>query len=383
MFTVSIDAAHAVPFASRDGAFAVTVPPGTHAVAIEGPGFAPTRRAGVVVTAGQDADQGTITVEPGRAVSGRVLDAAGAPVAGAQVAAGRLLTGGGTELYIEGESLAAQTTETDEDGRFVIAGLSSAPITLLAGRDGVGRSPSVAIPRGKDSVVVDLVLAATGGLDGQITRGGQPLADTVVIANPIGATQSNFFVVTGPDGSFALDALAAGTYIVYPMIGGGGGQPKDMFVTPVEIVAGQRARLAIDATPGPVDLRVEVRSDDGALVKQAIVLVLEALVDVPTMAQLSDGAALSGILPPGTTAPMYLRTHWGEPLDVKGVRVAPHTACAVPLPIGDDPSRAMAVRDRAEELPMKCVRVDVSPTPGGALPVVITVPAAWTQPASP
>jgi hypothetical protein len=35
------------------------------------------------------------------------------------------------------------------------------------------------------------------------------------------------------------------------MIGGGGGRPKDMVLRTVEVVAGGRASLTIDATPGP------------------------------------------------------------------------------------------------------------------------------------
>ncbi len=379
VFTVSVGAGHAVPFASRDGAFAVPAPAGVHTLSIEGPGFAPTRRRDVVVEEAADADQGTITVEAGRAVSGRVLDAAGAPVAGAQVAAGRLLTGGGVELFIDSESLAAQTTETDADGRFVIAGLGPHPLTVLAGRADVGRSASVSVPRGRDSVVLDLVLEPTGGLDGTITRGGQPLADTVVIANPIAAASSNFFVVTGPDGSFALDALAAGTYIVYPMVGGGGNRPKDMYVSRVDVVAGERARVTIDATPGPIAVTVAVQTEEGAPVLMAPVLLVQARVDAPTMGALRDGAALMAILAPGEVAPMYLRVHMGAAVEVQGARPGVHTACAVPFPIGDDGGRAMAMQDRAEELPMKCVEVDVAAAPP-AMTVTIVVPTAWTRP---
>ena len=66
------------------------------------------------------------------------------------------------------------------------------------------------------------MLAPTTSIEGKIVREGKPVGDVVIIANPIGAVGSNFFTTTGADGTFALDAIAPGNYIVYPMFGGGG-----------------------------------------------------------------------------------------------------------------------------------------------------------------
>src|SRR6185312_15205277 len=108
----------------------------------------------------------------------------------------------------------------------------------VAGKPGAGRSASIRLPASPASATVDLVLAPTTSLQCLITRAGRPLPDTVVIANPIGAIASNFFVTTGPDGTFALDALAPGAYIVYPMLGGGGNRPKDIYVRKVDVGLG-------------------------------------------------------------------------------------------------------------------------------------------------
>jgi hypothetical protein len=97
-------------------------------------------------------------------------------------------------------------------------------------------------------------------------QNGKPLGDTVVIANPVGATSSNFFVVTGPDGTFALDTLAPGAYVIYPMLGGGGGRPKDMYTRKVEVTAVARMKVEIDATPGPIAPR-SGQDRHGALVR--------------------------------------------------------------------------------------------------------------------
>jgi len=301
-------------------------------------------------------------------------------VANAQVAAGRLLSGDGAELYIEDESIAATDTRTDEDGGFVLTGFGPGRITIVAGADGIGRSRSLSIPPGEQSVVVDLILETTGGIDGTITSGGQPVADTIVIANPIGATSSNFFVVTGPDGRFALDALTPGTYVVYPMIGGGGNRPKDMFVRAVTIEAGVRATVAIDSSPGPVAMTIKVVTEEtGAAVAMAPVIAVQADVDEGSVSELRDGSWVPPELLTGGTAAMYMRmVTFGRPVEIPGMRTGHFSACAIPLPIGDDPAAARAYAED-ETLPMKCIKIDVAATPATQT-AEIKVPVAWTQP---
>lgn len=138
----------------------------------------------VEVEDGGTKDLGTVTVKRGRSISGRVLDASGMQVAAATVAAGVLLTGGGQKLYIEGESIGARETETDDQGRFLLSGFPPASITVTAGKAGVGRSPSLSIPSGPSSAEIDLVLAATESVSGIARLDGTPLADTIIIASP-------------------------------------------------------------------------------------------------------------------------------------------------------------------------------------------------------
>jgi hypothetical protein len=325
---LALGATNPVPASDKDGAFTLTAAAGTHTLTISGPGFVQLRRE-VTITEGEATDLGTVTLAAGRSIAGRVVDESGAPVAEATVAAGALLTGGGSELYIPSESIGAKRTETDDDGRFVLDGFPPAAITVIAGKDGAGRSASVRIPPSADSATLALVLAPTTSIAGKVTRDGAPLADTIVIAKPIGALDQNFFVTTGPDGTFALDALAPGAYVVSPMLGGGGNRPKDIYVRRVDVELGERAQAEIDATGGSGKLAVHVQGADGAAIAMAQVAVMGAAISPHTAEELRDGS----MIPFGPDAiPVYLRGAIGGDVEIEGMRRGTHTACAL---VGD------------------------------------------------
>ena len=357
-FFAALGDTHARAFAG-DGAFELAGPGGAHVLTIRGPGFVQTRRE-VTIVEGKATDLGTITVAAGRSIAGRVLDAHGAPVAGATVAAGTSLTGGGRELYVESESPGARSTETDERGWFALDGLPPASLVVVAGKDGVGRSASASIPPGSDGATLELGLAPTTGLAGKVTRGGAPVPDTIVIASPVGAVASSFFVTTGPDGAFALDALAPGAYIVYPMLGGGGNRPKDMYVRRVEVVVGARAHVDVDTSPGAGALAVRIKTDGGAAPPMAQVVAVGAAIAPRTPEELRDGS----LIPFGDQViPIYLRGASGGAVELEGLRPGPHTVCAVTGigPFADPASMSMT-----------CAQTKLG---GGKQTVTITVPA--------
>jgi hypothetical protein len=290
------------------------------------------------------------------------------------------LTGGGAELYIADESLGAKTVETDADGRYVLTGFGRGAITLVAGKDGVGRAPSVRVPGGEGGAVLDLVLQPTGALSGTVTREGKPLAETVIIANPIAASGSNFFVVTGPDGSFALSALAGGEYVVSAMIGGGGPRPKDLFMRRVKVTPGAEAKVAIDATPGSVAVTVTPMTDEGGPVPAAQVMLAMGTFEFATAGAMRDGEGVARLFPQEATVTLFLRTALGgKPAVMEKVAPGTYTACVVPMPV--DPSSPRAMPEDPDALPMRCVPVEVKA--GGEGPKVeVKVPKAWTEKAA-
>jgi hypothetical protein len=362
-FVLSVGPAAPVAFSAADGSFTAAAPGGTHDVVVTGPSFERALVADVAVPEGGEKDLGTIEVGRGRSVSGRVVDPTGAPASGARVAGGLLLTGNGSELNIVDEGFLVQETTADDDGRFVLRGFGEHPITIVAQKDGASgtmRASSVRIPRGPQSVELELALLATGSLAGTVTRDGRPAGDTVVIANPRGATSSNFFVVTGADGKFAFETLTAGEYLVYPMFGGGGGRPKDMFMRVAKVVAGERAQTEIAARSGPVTLSIRPLSAAGEPIAAAQVFLLNTAVDGPTMEALRDATWLD----PTRLVAFYLRMAMGAPARVEGLVPGPHTACAVPLPVDpNDPSSMQRAMGMVESLPMRCQPVTVGAAP--------------------
>jgi RNA polymerase sigma factor (sigma-70 family) len=359
-FTLALGDTRPLPFSTKDGAFALPAVAGTHQLTIAGPGFTTTSKQ-VTIAEGKDLDVGTLTVNAGRSISGRVLDEHGIPVAHATVAAGALLSGGGAELYMKTESVAAKDTVTDAQGRFVLAGFPPGSLTVVAGKANVGRSASVQLPASPDSVTLDLVLGATSSLEGKATRNGQPLADTVIIASPIGAMWSSFFVTTGPDGVFALDELAPGSYVVYPMFGRGRNAPGELYLRRAEVVLGKKTKIELDATPGSVTIAVSVKTDKGTPLPMGGVGVIQLSINPQTAEELRDGSHMPMS---DQIVPMHggvVRSGVGS---IEGVRPGTHTLCAM---IGD-PRIASSVK-------LGCMPLKV--TAAAKQSASLVVPAAW------
>src|SRR5205085_10848587 len=146
-----------------------------------------------------------------------------------------------------------------------------------------------------------------------------------------------FFVVTGADGSFALDALAPGAYIVYPMLGGGGNKPKDIYTKKVIVEMGKRARVDIDTTAGPITLNVTVKTDKGNPVPMAGIATIGTALDVKSAEEFQDLSRVP--YGPDQVIPVYMRPALGGSVELTGLRTGLHTVCAIfGNPMMADPS---------------------------------------------
>jgi hypothetical protein len=243
----------------------------------------------------------------------------------------------------------------------VLAGFPPGSLTVIAGKANAGRSASVQLPVSSESLTLDLVLAPTSGMEGKVTRNGQPLADTHIIASPIGAMWSEFFVTTGPDGSFALDALAPGSYVVYPMLGGKGNGPMNNYLRRVEVVLGGKARVDIDATPGPVTLAISVKTEKGAPLPMAGLIAIGLSSNPQTAEELRDGTQMPVS---DKIVPMYGGRIQGGAASIERMRPGTYTLCAV---LGD-PRVASTVK-------LKCKQATLTAAANQSASIV--VPAAW------
>jgi RNA polymerase sigma-70 factor (ECF subfamily) len=364
-FSIEVGPVSSAPFAGGSGQFSLSIPAGSHDLLVSGPAFVGVRIPDVTVEESRPKDLGTIRVKRGRSIAGRVLELDGTPVPDAEVAAGILISGGGTKMNIPGEGYGVQETTSGGDGRFSLAGFGESPLSVVAQKEGKGRSATIAIPRGPNSAEVDLVLQPTGALAGTVTRSGSALPETVVVARPR-ATQGNFFVVTGPDGRYALDTLTPGAYVMIAIVGKTGSR----HLRQVEIEAGKRAQCDIDVPEGPIALSVRVETDEHTPVPVAQIALASGAVEGENMEVVTDRVYQSS-----GPAALYQRRKATGPVTFELLPAGLYTACAAPLPV--DASKPVTLGPEITEiLPVRCVTQSVARTQE----VVIVVPKPWTTP---
>lgn len=207
-FGVSAADAPPVPQHTRDGRFALDdVEPGTIAIAIVGPTFERRVIANVTVAPDRPTDLGDIDVTAGRIVRGRVVDASGAPVAGAAVVvqAGAAFA---TTATLETESAGMRGAASDDTGAFELAGLpdNTAGLTIQASAPGHGLAP----PRPLAGSTIELVLAATGSVTGTVVN--DPPGQIWHLVHVTSATDGHSYETSTHEGEFAIEQLSPGDY---------------------------------------------------------------------------------------------------------------------------------------------------------------------------
>jgi protocatechuate 3,4-dioxygenase beta subunit len=349
-------------FANADGGFEVEAAAGPAALTASGPSFV-QKTASATVKASDTVDIGTITVEHGRSISGRVLGADGAPVPGAKVMAGAQLVGNGSELSAGGlfaGMTGTKTTTSGDDGGYVLSSVGERALVIAADEPNAGRSTVYRVPAGTSSVQIDLPLKPLGALEGRVTKAGQPLASALVIAQPQQAARGTFMVTAGADGGYRFDKLSPDSYLLSALqTGSVGGGASSLRTQLVNVDSGQTAHLDLEVPVGTVAVTITMTAPPAANVHTAQVLLATGTLPSGSADQLGEAVAARG---PGSTHIGFIFKD--QPARLENVQPGSYSACAVPIP-GDISSMADTVklRDKGDKLISVCQPVTVTDSP--------------------
>ncbi len=177
-------------------------------------GFAQAERPGVTLKAGQALAGVVLTLTPGLAVKGRVVDEASQPVAGAEirvaVSEGR---GGGRRLAraFGGAAPSAPNAVSSADGTFTVSGLVAGPYDVTATHDGFSPRTASALPAPakQASGWPPLVLARGAAVSGTVHDDqGAPIVGAAV--SVLGEGLDPRQTTSDGSGAFRLEDLAKG-----------------------------------------------------------------------------------------------------------------------------------------------------------------------------
>ena len=316
------------PFANKAGEFeVVNLPPRDYVLIVRGAGF-DAKQVKVTVKSGAVEDLGTITVRQGRKVAGRVV-ANGKPIPGALVMAGHDLSGDGTSIDAPAGGPGARTAKratTDEEGEFVIFGVATGDLVVVAEHPDHGRVQAIYIPAStKSTLGVVFELQEYGALEGTVTKNGTVQANSIVTAHSPRAPSANFSVSSGDDGKYRFDRLAPGEYQIQAMVGT---PMSGMGFYPVtgEVKSNETTTADLDIKTGSIQLAVTSRPKSGQI-GLTMVHAARAQLNTKTMRELTGALAQldSGV----HTFGFSIGTN---PAPVKDLEPGAYTVCAVPYP---------------------------------------------------
>jgi len=180
-------------------------------------GYAPARKPGVSLKAGDAVKDVALIVRRGLEARGKVVDAQGQPVAGAEIRAIHreegMMGGARVQMLLMGVAQEKPDALTAGDGAFTLKGLEEGQYTLAVAREGFARKtvPSLDVKATGENVWPPVTLAAGAPIAGAVRdSAGAPVSGAQIFgidAGGSGGRPQN--AASDADGKFRLDGFVA------------------------------------------------------------------------------------------------------------------------------------------------------------------------------